>query len=243
MINLSAKIQKHDANISGTNNEVDFDDIEDIFLGEKHKDDKNWWNNAFVDSKFEYDYDESSLQEYGLINYISSFNNNVSPNAKMLGYTFNIADFWSSLENSINSNNSSISSKKDSQVSSEDLTYWAPSTSLNKIFMPNIDDSNSDYKLKIDINNMISTDGYNTYERAFSTLQSLCNSNDPNNPQKVYDELKKVCKISLPENIVNNLKSVKISPSKTLDDDDFEIKFKDNFDNKYEFNFYQSWWA
>ena len=57
-------------------------------------------------------------------------------------------------------------------------------------------------------------------------------------------QLNKVCKISLPDNVVNNLKSVKISPSNGLNgDDDFEIKFKDNFGNKYEFEFYQTWWA
>ena len=241
LLSLSQKIQKHDANISeNPNNEVDFKDIKEIFLGEKHKNDKDAWKNAFIDSKYEYDYDKSSLQEYGLINYVSSFNNNVSPNAKMLGYTFNIADFWVALEKSINP---SISTEKDAQVSSQDLSYWAPSTSLNKIFMPNIDNSNSGYQLKIDINNMKSKEGYNTFENAYSKLQSLCNSN-MELPKNVYDELNKVCKISLPDNVVNNLKSVKISPSNGLNgDDDFEIKFKDNFGNKYEFEFYETWWA
>lgn len=240
LLSLSQKIQEHDANISGTNNEVDFEDIKEIFLGEKHKNDNDGWKNAFVNSQHEYDYDKSSLQEYGLINYVSSFNNNVSPNAKMLGYTFNIADFWNELEKSINP---SISVKKDTQVSSQDLSYWAPSTSLNKIFMPNIDNSNSGYQLKIDINNMKSTEGYNTFENAYSKLQLLCNSN-LEQPKNVYLELNKVCKILLPDNVVNNLKSVKISPSNGLNgDDDFEIKFKDNFGNKYEFDFYQTWWA
>lgn len=34
LISLVQKIQKHDANISGTNNEVDFKDIKEIFLEE-----------------------------------------------------------------------------------------------------------------------------------------------------------------------------------------------------------------
>lgn len=239
LLTLSQKIQKHDANISGTNNEVDFKDIKEIFLGEKYKNDKDCWQNAFIDNKYEYDYDKSSLQQYGLINYVTSFNDNVSPNAKMLGYTFNIADFWDSLEKSINS---SISILKNNDVLSQDLTYWAPSTSLNKIFMPNIDNLNSEYQLKINIDNMISTEGYNSFANAYSTLQNLC-FNNIDNPKNVYLELNKVCNISLPENIINNLKSVKISPSTNLNDDDFEIKFKDNFGNKYEFDFYKTWWV
>lgn len=37
---LVEKVQKHDANISGTNNEVDFKDIKEMFLGKHYKDDK-----------------------------------------------------------------------------------------------------------------------------------------------------------------------------------------------------------
>lgn len=41
LISLVQKIEKHDANVSGTNNEVDFKDIKEIFLGEHYKNDKN----------------------------------------------------------------------------------------------------------------------------------------------------------------------------------------------------------
>lgn len=41
LIPLVQKIQKHDANISGTNNKVDFKDIKEIFLGEHYKNDEN----------------------------------------------------------------------------------------------------------------------------------------------------------------------------------------------------------
>lgn len=240
LIPLVQKIQKHDANISGTNNEVDFKDIKEIFLGEHYKNDKNGWKDAFKHSNsYEYDYDKSSLQDIGLINYVSSFNSNVSSNAKMLGYTFNISDFWVALEASI----SGVATQKDNVVNSQDLTFWAPSTYLNKMFVPNFGNVNNEYNLKIDIDNLKSSSGHETFESSYSTFKNLLTTN-VDNPISVYNELNKICKISLPESTIQNLASAKISPSNNLnaDDDDFEIKLKDKFGNKFEFEFYKSWW-
>lgn len=240
LIPLVQKIQKHDANIPGTNNEVDFKDIKEIFLGEHYKNDENGWKDAFKHSNsYEYDYDKSSLQDIGLINYVSSFNSNVSSNAKMLGYTFNISDFWVALEASI----SGVAVQKDNVVNSQDLTFWAPSTYLNKMFVPNFGNVNNEYNLKIDINNLKSSSGHETFESSYSTFKNLLATNS-NNPISVYNELNKICKISLPESTIQNLASAKISPSANLtaEDDDFEIKLKDNFGNKFEFEFYKSWW-
>ena len=241
LIPLVQKIQKHehDANISGSNNEVDFKDIKEIFLGEHYKNDKNGWEDAFKHSNsYEYDYDKSSLQDIGLINYVSSFNSNVSSNAKMLGYTFNISDFWVALEASI----SGVATQKDNVVNSQDLTFWAPSTNLNKMFVPNFGNVNNEYNLKIDINNLKSSSGHDTFENSYLTFKNLLTTNS-NNPISVYNELNKICKISLPESTIQNLASAKISPSNNLNaDDDFEIKLKYKFGNKFEFEFYKSWW-
>ncbi len=241
LIPLVEKIQNHDANIAGTtNNQVDLKDIKEIFLGEHYKNDENGWKDAFKHSNsYEYDYDKSSLQDIGLINYVSSFNSNVSSNAKMLGYTFNISDFWVALEASI----SGVAVQKDNVVNSQDLTFWAPSTNLNKMFVPNFGNVNNEYNLKIDINNLKSSSGHETFENSYSTFKNLLTTN-VDNPISVYNELNKICKISLPESTIQNLASATISPSNNLtaEDDDFEIKLKDKFGNKFEFEFYKSWW-
>ncbi len=233
--NIVEKIEAKDSVVSGNESlEADMKDIRKIFLGKKRENDKNKWNSSFyISSTKEYDYEKSSLQDQGIINYVVSFNNNVNQNAKMLGYTFSIFDFWNSLSNSIYN-----SKTNNSTVEANDLVFWAPSTSLNKMFVPNIEDNNGNkYNLKINIHKMKSSDGFKSFSDAFTTLKSITNINE------LYKKLENVCDIKLPQEVIDNLISFEIDPNfVNNNDDDFEIKFKDSFGNKYNFEFNKSWW-
>lgn len=238
LIDIVLKIVENESNIPGTNNEVNYNDIKEIFLGDNFKDKTNGWTNSFKYSSTEgYDYEESTLQERGLINYVASFQASVSPQAKMLGYTFDIADFWNKLTSSFFSSKSTM------------LSYWAPSTQLNRIFVPNF--NNNGYNFKINIRDFVKNDNWNSFidsytywQRRVAEISASITSGDTTKIVDFYNEFKLSSNISLPDDVVNNLKWIEIDPSNELNSEHYyEVKFIDNFGNEYEFEIFETWWA
>lgn len=231
LLGLVEKINNPDSNISGTQNVVEFEDLKEIFLGDNFKQDKDGWKNSFKYSNtMDYDYEESTLQDRGLINYVASFQNKYSSNAKMLGYTFNIADFWNKLSNQSTKNT----------VSPSELTYWAPSTSLNKIFVPNF--QSSEYDLEINIKNFIESENCSSFESSYDFWKNEITNKSV---KEVYELFKKIAEVNLPEDVVSNLENVIIDPKQSLEknENDYEIIFQDKNKNRYEFEIYKTWWA
>ncbi|MDE5599980.1 MAG: hypothetical protein K2I49_03490, partial [Ureaplasma sp.] len=190
---------------AGSNNNVDYDDLLELFLGENDKD--------LNDDDFDLDdfNRDSSIDDIGLVKFMSNVNDKINANAKMFGYTFDISDFWTKLATKANAkiNDARITNSTNSNV------FWAPSTSLCKIFLPNI--TNKGVKLELVISEI--TNQYTDFATFKTDIDSLVKDADKS---KLLNKLKSFglefpegteitsAKLETEVDYTNNIKSIEL---------------------------------